>query len=367
VENNEYLSSHLITYLGNKRGLLNEIEAVIVEIQNKLGMSKTTNLDLFSGSGSVARLLKQYSVSLIVNDLEDYARVIAECYLSNHDEVNFRLYEKHYQKLQELLTNKEYFEGIIYQNYTAQGQEVTKEDRLFYTKENALIIDTIRNYVDKVEEEIKSYFLAPLLYKASVHNNTAGVFKGFYKDKSTGIGMFGGTGENALTRIKGRINIEKPILSNYCCNVEIYQEDAVQLAERLNGIDIAYLDPPYNQHPYGSNYFMLNIIANNEISDDISKVSGIPKDWNRSNFNRKNRALADLESIVESLDAKYIVISYNSEGFIKYDEFVEVLNKYGSLEIKEIEYNTYRGSRNLKNRDIYVREYLFVLEKIERG
>jgi adenine-specific DNA-methyltransferase len=44
--------------------------------------------DVFTSSGIVARHCKQFSHSLLVNDLERYAAVTAECYLSNKDELN---------------------------------------------------------------------------------------------------------------------------------------------------------------------------------------------------------------------------------------------------------------------------------------
>ena len=139
--------------------------------------------------------------------------------------------------------------------------------------------------------------------------------------------------------------------------------DAVALSHELEQTDIVYLDPPYNQHPYGSNYFMLNTILENKITAPISKVSGIVSGWNRSVFNKKNTALASLEEIVASLKARYIIVSYNSEGFITYDEMISMLKKYGELTIREIPYNTFRGSRNLANRDIHVSEYLFTIRK----
>ena len=124
-----------------------------------------------------------------------------------------------------------------------------------------------------------------------------------------------------------------------------------------------YLDPPYNQHPYGSNYFMLNLILKNKIDVEISKVSGITQDWNRSVFNKNRFALDALEQIISNLQSKFIIISYNSEGFITFEQMTEILNKYGNLKTVEIPYNTFRGSRNLQNRQIHVSEYLFILEK----
>jgi adenine-specific DNA-methyltransferase len=64
-----------------------------------------------------------------------------------------------------------------------------------------------------------------------------------------------------------------------------------------------------------------------------------------------------------NIDSKYILISYNSEGYITYDEMSQILNKYGNVEVHEIVYNTYRGSRNLSERNLYVKEYLFILKK----
>jgi len=202
-----------------------------------------------------------------------------------------------------------------------------------------------------------------LIYSASVHNNTGGVFKGFYKDSNTGIGKFGGNGEHALNRITGEITLLKPVFSNFSCDIEIYKEDSNELVKSVDNVDIAYIDPPYNQHPYGSNYFMLNVIAENSVSSETSKVSGIPTNWNRSNYNKKQLALKSFSDLIENVKSKYIIVSYNSEGFITLTEMREALEKFGELKLKEIKYNTYRASKNLRNRNLYVTEYLFVLCK----
>ncbi|MBO7637759.1 MAG: DNA modification methylase, partial [Treponema sp.] len=115
--------------------------------------------------------------------------------------------------------------------------------------------------------------------------------------------------------------------------------------------------------PYGSNYFMLNLIIKNKLDVEISKVSGITQDWNHSVFNRPYSALESMEEIISCLSTKYAIISYNSEGFISFDEMFEMLQKYGKVKTVEIPYNTFRGSRNLRSRDTYVSEYLFVLKK----
>lgn len=255
--------------------------------------------------------------------------------------------------------------GVITENYAPKDDNNIQEDeRVFYTHENAMIIDTIRTAIDKyVPNSYKKYFIAPLLYEASVHVNTSGVFKGFYKSKTSNVGKFGGEGENALERIKGKIEIKKPIFSDFNSNIKILNEDANIVAKHLKNIDITYIDPPYNQHPYGSNYHMLNTIINNGLTDEISKVAGIPKNWNKSQYNKKDLALKSFEELVSDIDSKYLIISYNNEGFISKEEMEEMLSKYGELTTKGIDYVAFRGSRNLKERDIHVTEYIFILKK----
>ena len=108
---------------------------------------------------------------------------------------------------------------------------------------------------------------------------------------------------------------------------------------------------------------MLNLILKNKITAPVSPVSGIVSDWNHSQFNKRTLALSSMEEIIKNLDTKYFIISYNSEGFISFDEMAAMLKKYGTLKAQDIHYDTFRGSRNLNKRNIHVSEYLFILEK----
>ena len=363
AENNEYLEKQIITYLGNKRKLLNHIEAVIKDICHVTGKEKFVCADLFSGSGVVARMLKQYSNKLIVNDMEEYSEIINKCYLTNSKDFDVEKYNYYLEMIRSAVQNGLH-SGVISENYAPQDMMNIKEnERVFYTPRNAQYIDTVRDCIDKIEVEYQKFFMAPLLYEASVHANTSGVFKGFYKDSKTKIGRYGGNGNNCLDRITSDIELKTPIFSNFDSEVEVYREDTNKLVKELKGLDIAYLDPPYNQHPYGSNYFMLNIIADNKMPNEISKVSGIPTDWNRSTYNRKQEAFNSFDNLIKHLDAKYIIVSYNSEGFIKFDEMYFMLKNYGEVEFKEINYYVFRGSRNLSNRNTMLKEYLFTLKK----
>lgn len=362
--NKPYYSKQIITYIGNKRSLLPQINEIIEEVKTELGIDKLKSADLFSGSGVVARLLKYHSNLVIANDLESYSKIINECFLSNEKDFNFDEFNRVLNIILDECENNP-IEGIITKNYAPKDDNNIKlNERVFYSHKNAIFIDSFRHYIDVYSPEyLKKYFLSLLLTEASIHTNTSGVFKGFYKNKDTKIGEFGGTNKNALNRILGDFKINKPYFCENDSDYIIYQEDVIELSSKLQKLNLVYLDPPYNQHPYGSNYFMLNLILKNEMPLNVSKVSGIPKDWNHSSFNKKNDALISMNKIINNLKADYILISYNNEGFITYDEMYNMLSNYGEVRVKRIKYNTFKGCKNLKNRNIYTNEFLFLLKK----
>jgi adenine-specific DNA-methyltransferase len=319
--------------------------------------------DVFSGSGIVARYFKQFSDLLIVNDLEKYAKTINECYLSNEDEIDVFLLWEYYREIIEE-TRSHPAGGIISELYAPKDDtNIQPDERVFYTSRNALYIDTVRQFIDTIPGEYQKYFLAPLLSEASIHANTSGVFKGFYKNKDTGIGQFGGIGQDALRRITGDIQLPFPVFSNFNCDTIVCGGDANTIIRMLPEVDVAYLDPPYNQHPYGSNYFMLNLILDYHYPENASKISGIPEDWNRSKYNKESHALKSLTELVENIKAKYVIVSFNSEGFISPGQMTKMLENFGKLQVLEIKYNAFRGGRNLNSREIHVKEYLYLLEK----
>lgn len=363
-ENPDYLCRQLITYIGNKRALLVHIGKAVAQVKKRLGKEKLRVFDAFSGSGIVSRFFKSHASTVISNDIEDYASTISHCFLQNKSEIDVRLLSEIVRDLNSKVLSQKFSTGFIEELYSPKDEtNINREDRVFYTKQNARRLDNYCRLLNDFPNEVRTLLLGPLLSKASVHSNTAGVFKGFYKNRHTKIGQFGGTGSDALTRILGIIELEVPVLSNFDCQYEVFQEDANVVAGRLKNLDIAYLDPPYNQHPYGSNYFMLNLIVRYERPTHISQVSGIPIDWRRSDYNVRAKALPKLRSLLEALDAPFLLISFNNEGFVSPEAMYSLLKTLGNVERFEIPYNAFRGARNFNNRSIHVTEQLFLVER----
>lgn len=363
-ENPDYLKSQLITYIGNKRSLLPTINRSILRIREQLGGRKLRSADLFSGSGVVSRLLKQHSSILYVNDLENYARYLSECFLANQNDVDLQQIETTVNRLNRRYEEGEIAHGFIREMYApADESNITPQDRVFYTIDNAQRLDSFAQWAQQEDPSIRPFLIGPLMSKASIHTNTAGVFKGFYKNPDTRKGQFGGKGSHALARILGKIHLETPVLSNFRTQNFIHQTDSVGLSGELPDLDFVYLDPPYNQHPYGANYFMLDFLHHYVRPEAVSDVSGIPVDWNRSDFNVRSKAATSLEAMLDNLKAAFILISFNDEGFISPEEMRDILSNRGVLTEERIEYNTYRGSRNLRDRSNKVTEHLFLLRK----
>ena len=363
-EDPDYLSRQVITYIGNKRALLGQIGQVVEGVKGRLGKERLRVFDVFSGTGIVSRYLKAHASTLISNDIEDYAAVVGRCYLRNRSTVDLRAVSEIVDEMNRRVENDSLPRGFIEELYAPRDEgRITREDRVFYTQDNARRLDGYRQMIDTAPEDVRELLLGPLLSKASVHSNTAGVFKGFYKNRETKVGQFGGTGADALVRIKGKIVLEPPVLSRFECDYEVLQEDANSAARRVGDLDLAYLDPPYNQHPYGSNYFMLNLLVRYERPESISHVSGIPEGWRRSGYNVRARSLPLMRDLLHALDARFLLVSFNNEGFIATEEMLDLLGEIGSVEVMETPYNAFRGSRNFNNRPIHVTEQLFLAER----
>ena len=364
-DNKDFTNQSMLTYIGNKRKLIDHIENILIDLKKEIGKDKLVLCDLFAGSGIVSRMMYNHSSKLITNDLEGYSYSVCKCYLDKPSITDIKLIVEHINKMNDISINGPFIEGIISENYSPKDTNNIKSgERCFYTRENALIIDTLRKYIeDNVEERLKIYCLAPLIIKASIHNNTVGVQKGFLKDANTGIGAWGGTDANATGRITNKITLDDIIWNSNDIEINCYNQDSNKLINEINDIDVCYLDPPYNQHPYSSNYHILDTIYKNDIDiSKLSNVSGIPKDWKRSVYNKKETAIKGLTELLKNVlnKSKFAILSYNDEGIISVNELETILSVY-NYNKKEIKYNTFKGSRNLKERSNKVTEIMYII------
>lgn len=231
---------------------------------------------------------------------------------------------------------------------------------MFFTRENGRRIDAMRERIEQWERNgllsrmERAYLLSSLLYAVSYVSNTSGVFKGFHCG-------WGGKTATALYRIRSRISLSPPILFDNRKNNIVLKADAETVARDLNAViggrpDIVYLDPPYNQHPYGSNYHVLNTVTlwdQPPVSPSIRTgnrtrdKSAIRRDWRterRSAFNSAGEALDALKRLVAVIDARWLLMSYSTDGNIPLNDLLHTLAERGRLSVFTHRYKRYRVS-----------------------
>src|SRR6056297_1803414 len=378
----DYLTRQLIAYIGNKRRILGFLYRIFSRLNEQHPITRF--IDPFAGSGAVARMARQMGFQVAANDWEEYSRVINSAHLTlspAEAEELFTGFGGLKNALSELNTLQEHSRNqpqrpLISRHYapSSTAEADYRTERLFYTRENALFIDMVREQIDRWFPEggrAHDLLLALLLYQAATHVNTSGVFKAYHKG-------FGGHSRDALGRIMAPMQLEYPVLIDGPAECEVLQLNAADFLSQRSG-DLCYLDPPYNIHQYGSNYHLLNTIArwdfppvNEAIGTDGRLVSkaGIRPDWQetRSDFCSRAKAPQALRDVLEAADARWLVLSYNSEGIIPMEQLMEILSAAGRVEINSLDYITYRGGRQSMNRRTYNTEFQIVVERYsERG
>ena len=376
---NKYLKENLIAYIGNKRRLLPFIENVFLEILDKDKNVKTA-LDLFAGSGSVSRLLKTLDLEVYSNDWEYYSYILnyAHIHINIEDTKNMFLHTGGLQNTIETINNiyriknKDRYISKYYSPKNDYNPDL-KNERLFYTQYNGTKIDIIRHNIEElyknnaINQKEYFYLIASLIYEAATHTNTSGVFKAFHSG-------FGGRNKDALNRILTPISLkELPLYNGKNGYVSMLDANEFAIKNKDKKFDLVYLDPPYNQHQYGSNYHLLNTIAlwdkpkinkNIYINGKKTDKGGIRKDWikTKSDYCYKKTAKNSLINLLENINANHIVMSYSTDGIIEFDDLISILENKGDLKIATSEYVKYRGAkRSIVNKTKNI-EYLFVVD-----
>lgn len=332
-------------YLGNKESILTEIS----DLLESQGLLKDgfTFFDAFCGSGSVADYFKSY-YDIIINDnltwSVKYAKGRVCAPTCTFDKLGFDPFEY-------LNANENTVQGFMYRNYAP-----TESARMYFTPENAGRIDYFRNQIEDwkneklLSEEEYCYLIACLIESVSDVSNTAGVYGAFLKKWDSRA-----TKRIVFSKVDFRPDRYKSIRTY---NAKI--EDIIEEVE----CDILYLDPPYTQNQYGTQYHLLETLVLDD-NPSISKVTGSRSTAPmRSDWSKEYKANILFDRILAKTKAKYIVLSYNNDGFMSKEYIEAAMKRYGKPETfvcKKIAYKKYQNWKS-QNEDKHF-EYLFFVEK----
>ncbi len=373
-----YINKQLIAYIGNKRRLLPFLGEVFSSIEG----NSTTFLDPFTGSGSVARLARLMGYDVKANDWEFYSYITASAHVGIDKRKAATLFKSRggIKSVFDTLNITGSSDSPVpvpyisryYSPRNTEGADYLTE-RLFYTRENGEFLDRVRNIIeewypgwnlDRDGTDEKNLLLASLLYQGATKANTSGVFKACHKG-------FGGHGRDALSRIMAPMELEIPLLTDSGSGT-VFRQDAGVFAAGHTA-DICYLDPPYNIHQYGSNYHLLNTLGlwdRPEVDQSrnpdgrFSSKAGIRKDWieTRSPYCSRKTASTSLRELLDTIDARYIVLSYSTDGVVGFPELMEILSFRGDPKVFCRDYVKYRGGRQSVSRRNYNVEFQLVVD-----
>ena len=341
-------------YIGNKTKLLDFIEKEISDIENVYS-DFDTFVDMFSGTGSVGKRMK-HKFNIYACDLLYSSYIITYCNVAIHSIPMFEGLSKigitnplHY-----LNTVNHIQDGFVFNLYSENGSS----NRLYFSQQNGTQIDSILDTIQKwfcenhisVLENI--YLKGVLLQAVSKVANITGVYGAYLKSLSS--------------------NAKKSIQLSHleCVNTGndatcLHGDSKLVLQTHISEKSILYLDPPYNNRQYGSNYHVLETIAKNEnptikMVRGKESVAGLPINLPISNWCKSTMVKNELIHYLSS-KSNLIIMSYNSESHLSKEDIMSIMEQYGKTKVIEKEYKKFKS--NLNQNKQYVCEYLFICDK----
>jgi adenine-specific DNA-methyltransferase len=282
----------VIKYLGSKRRLVPVLGDVCAAIDGR------RTLDLFTGTTRVAQEFKRRGAQTVAVDNARYAEVFAQCYVALDGGAVDR--KALHDALDDLQARPD-VDGYVTETFCRRSR--------FFRPHNGRRIDAIR---EAIEEEYRDSWMYPVLMTSLIEAADR-------VDSTTGVQM--AYVKRWAVRAHKDLELRLPDLvagSGTAC-----RGDACDLAGRLGAFDLAYIDPPYNQHRYFTNYHIWETL----VAWDAPEHYGVAckridarDDETKSVFNDRRRMPAALAGVIADVDARLVVVSYNDEAWVSIEE-----------------------------------------------
>jgi adenine-specific DNA-methyltransferase len=121
--------------------------------------------------------------------------------------------------------------------------------------------------------------------------------------------------------------------------------DAIEAAG-AGRFDLVYLDPPYNQHRYLGNYHVWeSLVRWDKPAVYGTAMKRLDCKQYKSAFNSKRQIASALRALLERLDTRYLLVSFNNEGYLSHAELYELLSSRGEVAALEVDYKRYVGAQ----------------------
>jgi adenine-specific DNA-methyltransferase len=305
----------MIKYIGSKRKLISELMQVMAALPNASQV-----LDLFSGTARVSSALRARGYAVTANDHNRYAHTLASCYVAADHALHAAEAAVLLAELNGLPGQPGYF-----------TQTFCDEARYFQPK-NGARIDAIREAIAQraLLAELEAILLVSLMEAADRVDSTVGLQMAYLK--------------HWAPRSFNDLTLRMPELTRGPVGRALMLD--AQACARQGSFDVVYLDPPYNQHKYLNNYHVWESL----VRWDKPQVYGVARkrvdcrDYD-SPFNSRRRIHAALRELVDVLDTRFLVVSFNDEGYVNEQEMRAILETRGPVAVLRVDSRRYVGAK----------------------
>lgn len=304
----------MIKYLGSKRTLVPVLGALASAVGAR------TAVDLFTGTTRVAQEFKRRGIHVTAVDVASYSEVLARCFIeTDAAAVDRAELERAVARLGSLAGTA----GYVTRTFC--------EEARYFQPKNGARIDAIRDAIaaDYAGSPLEPLLLTALLLAADRVDSTTGVQMAYLKSWAP----------RAVKDLELRVPelLDGPGVA--------LRGDARELVTALPPTDLVYLDPPYNQHRYFTNYHVWETL----VRWDRPEAYGVARkridsrdEATKSVFNRKREMPVAFGALLGQVRADTVVVSYNDEAWITPESMMTALRDAGHEEVRMLAFDAKR-------------------------
>ena len=303
----------MIKYLGSKRVLV----PMLGDIAERVGAR--TAVDLFTGTTRVAQEFKRRGLVVTATDVATYSQVLSDCYIATDAAViDVQELDNELKRLAALPGEPGYFTRTFC------------EESRFFQPRNGARVDAIRNALEHQRDSaLFPILLTSLMLAADRVDSTTGLQMAYLKAWAP----------RAHQDLELRVPELLPGPGSTVAG------DAMETIDQLEPVDLMYLDPPYNQHRYFTNYHIWETL----VRWDEPTTYGVARkridsrdESTKSVFNNKRAMPAALADLIGRARAEVLVVSYNDESWVTPEEMTRMLRAAGHDDVRMLAFDSKR-------------------------
>jgi adenine-specific DNA-methyltransferase len=305
----------VIKYLGSKRALAGAIAAGAAELGAR------SAADLFAGTTRVGQALRSAGIEVLSNDTAAYSEAFGRAYITAGADVDRLRIRRLLCRLGEVRPR----DGYVTETFCRRSR--------YFMPENGMRIDAVRDEIDRLDvgPVERAILLTSLVEAADRVDSTVGVQMAYLK--------------RWAPRARNPLELREPAAVPGPPG-RVARADANTLAPQLDGVDLAYVDPPYNQHSYLGNYHVWETLVRWDAPAHYGVAcKRVDCRTRKSAYNRRSLALPALAELIERLATPWVVVSFSDEGFHRPEEIETLLRERGHVGAVAVPRPRYVGAR----------------------